>query len=122
MAWNRVKRYLRGEHETTGVQTYLPFVGRVLIALIFLWSGLGKIMDPLGTIGFIASVGLPLPQLGYALALLAEIGGGILLVIGFQTRIVAIVLALSTLVTALAFHNAFGLACSVPASGGLDRG
>jgi len=91
----------------TGIQNYLPFVGRVLIALIFLWSGLGKLMDPAGTIGYINSVNLPLPQLGYALALLVEIVGGVLLVIGFKTRIVAAVLALFTLAAALAFHNNF---------------
>ena len=91
----------------TGIQNYLPLAGRVLIALIFLWSGLGKIMDPAGTIGYISSVHLPLPQLGYALALIVELVGGVLLVIGFKTRIVAAVLALFTLAAALAFHNNF---------------
>lgn len=91
----------------TEIQKYLPVVGRVLIALIFLWSGLGKLMDPAGTIGYISSANLPLPQLGYALALAVELGGGALLVIGFKTRAVAAALALFTLVTALAFHNNF---------------
>ncbi len=91
----------------TGIQNYLAFAGRVLIALIFLWSGLGKIMDPAGTIGYISSVNLPFPLLGYVLALVAEVGGGVLLVIGFKTRIVATALAAFTLATALAFHNNF---------------
>jgi putative oxidoreductase len=91
----------------TGIQNYLPFVGRVLIALVFLWSGLGKIMDPAGTIGYISSANLPLPQFGYALALAAELGGGVLLVIGLKARIVAAVLALFTFAAALAFHNNF---------------
>jgi putative oxidoreductase len=91
----------------TGIQNYLPFVGRILIALIFLWSGFGKIMDPAGTIGYISSVHLPLPQLGYVLALVVELAGGALLVVGFKTRIVATALAVFTLAAALAFHNNF---------------
>jgi putative oxidoreductase len=91
----------------TGFQNYLPFVGRVLIALIFLWSGLGKVMDPAGTIGYISSVNLPLPQVGYGLALAVEVIGGILLILGFKTKAVAAVLAVFTLATALAFHNNF---------------
>jgi putative oxidoreductase len=91
----------------TGIHTYLPFIGRVLIAMIFLWSGLGKLMDPAGTIGYISSVNLPLPQLGYALALVVEIVGGVLLVTGYRTRLVAAALAAFALATALAFHNSF---------------
>jgi putative oxidoreductase len=81
--------------------------GRLLLATIFLLSGLGKLADPSGTIGYINSAGLPLPQLGYVLALVVEIGGGLLLIVGFQTRWVALVLAGFTVVAALAFHRAF---------------
>jgi putative oxidoreductase len=83
-------------------------LGRLLLALLFIFSGLGKIMAPEGTQGYIASVGLPLPMLSYLLAIVVEIGGGILLVLGFQTRIVSLVLAAFTLATALVFHNNFG--------------
>jgi putative oxidoreductase len=48
---------------------YPALVGRVLIALPFLLSGIGKIATPALTQGYIASVGLPLPLLGYAIAI-----------------------------------------------------
>ena len=82
-------------------------VGRILIAVIFLMSGLSKLGAPGATIGYIASVGLPLPVLGFLIALAAEIGGGILLLVGFQTRLIASLLAVFTLATAVFFHNNF---------------
>ena len=90
------------------VQSAVPLIGRLLIAAIFLISGYGKIADPAGTIGYIGMVGLPFPVVGYALALLTEIAGGIALVVGFHTRIVALALAAFSIATALVFHNALG--------------
>jgi len=86
---------------------YLPAIGRLLIAAIFLISGAGKLAAPAMTQGYIASVGLPLPLLAYLLAVAIEVGGGILLVVGFQTRIVALVMAAFTVATALSFHTDF---------------
>ena len=87
--------------------SFAPAFGRLLLAILFLLSGLSKISAPDATIGYIGMVGLPFPQLGYAIALIVEIGGGLLLVAGFQTRIVALVLAVFTVVAALAFHSDF---------------
>src|ERR1700676_5102673 len=87
---------------------YLPVIGRLLIALIFLISGFGKIVAPEMTQGYIASAGLPSPLVGYLIAIAAEVDGGILLVVGFQTRIVALVMAAFTVATALYFHHDFG--------------
>lgn len=86
----------------------MPTAGRILIAAIFLLSGLSKIAAPAMTIGYMQSVGLPLPLLGFAAAVALEIGGGLALVAGFQTRVVALALAGFSLVTALIFHNALG--------------
>ena len=86
---------------------YLPALGRLLIAAIFILSGLTKITAPTATQAYIASAGLPIPLLSYLAAVAIEVGGGILLVIGFQTRIVAAVLALFTIATALTFHANF---------------
>jgi putative oxidoreductase len=80
-------------------------IGRILIAVIFILSGVGKLGAPAATQGYIASVGLPLPLLGYALAVLVELGGGLLLLVGFRTRAVAAVLALFTVAAALFFHS-----------------
>jgi putative oxidoreductase len=73
----------------------LPLIGRIAIAAIFVLS-------------YIQAAGLPLPQVGFAIALLVELGGGIALILGYRTRLVAAVLALFSIATALAFHNALG--------------
>ena len=84
----------------------LPLIGRVLMAAIFLISAFGKLAAPTGTIGYIASVGLPAPTLAYAAALAAELGGGLLLVLGYRTRLVAAALAVFSVVSAVFFHSA----------------
>jgi putative oxidoreductase len=83
-------------------------IGRLLIASIYLISGLGKIAAPAMTQSYIAAAGLPLPSVAYLVAVAVELGGGILLVLGFQTRIVALVMAAFTLATAVGFHHDFG--------------
>jgi putative oxidoreductase len=80
-------------------------VGRILLALIFITSGWGKISGFEGTVGYIASKGLPLPQVGAVLAIVVELGGGILLAIGYKARWAALALAVFTLVAAIFFHN-----------------
>lgn len=87
---------------------YAVPLGRVLLAVLFLLAGFGKLTNPEGTIGYISSAGLPLPQVGYAIALAAEIGGGLLILVGYQTRLVAPLMAIFTIATAVFFHNNFG--------------
>jgi putative oxidoreductase len=86
---------------------YIAAVGRLLLAIVFILSGLGKIASPEATQGYIASAGLPLPLLSYLIAIVIELGGGVLLVFGYRTRIVALALAAFTVSTALVFHNDF---------------
>ena len=86
---------------------YLSAVGRFLIAALFLIRGLGKIATPALTLGFIASAGLPFPLLAYPVAIVIEVGGGILLILGYQSRIVASVMAVFTVAAALSFHRNF---------------
>nr|WP_315248401.1 DoxX family protein [uncultured Duganella sp.] len=86
----------------------ISIIGRVLLATIFVFSGIGKVMAPEATIGYIASSGLPFATLAFAGAVAVELGGGLALAFGFKTRIVAAVLAAFSVVTALAFHNNFG--------------
>lgn len=87
--------------------SYIPVIGRALLAAIFLISGVGKLFNPSGTIGYIGAVGLPLPEVGYALAVIVEIGGGLLLIAGYRTRVAAFALAALTFVAAIFFHNDF---------------
>jgi putative oxidoreductase len=87
---------------------YLPAFGRLLMATIFLMSGLSKLAAPAATIGYIGSIGAPLPALGYALAVLVEIGGGALILLGYKTRAAALIIALYCVATALMFHHALG--------------
>lgn len=78
--------------------------GRIALSAIFVLSGASKLADPASTIGYIESVGLPLPQLGLAIAVLVEIVGGIALIAGYRARTVAAALAAFSAATALGFH------------------
>ncbi|HYX64123.1 MAG TPA: DoxX family protein [Burkholderiales bacterium] len=83
----------------------LPLIGRVLIALIFAYFGYMKAMNFGGTIGYFTKWGFPLPQVAAALAVIFELGGGILLIIGWKTRWVAWALALYTVVATAVAHR-----------------
>jgi putative oxidoreductase len=85
----------------------LAGLGRFLIAVLFLLSGLSKLAAPIATQDYIAAAGLPLPLLAYLVAVAVELGGGLLLLIGYQTRIVALGVAAFTVAAALAFHHNF---------------
>jgi putative oxidoreductase len=89
------------------VTRFLPPLGRLLIGLPFLMSGVGKLTTYAATTAYIGSVGLPLAPLGWAIAVAFEIGGGLLLVLGFRARAVASGLAIFTLATAIFFHRNF---------------
>jgi putative oxidoreductase len=86
----------------------VPVIGRILLAAIFVMSGIGKLMAPAATIGYIQAMGLPLAGAGLAAAIVVELGGGVLLALGYKTRIVALVLAAFSVVTGLIFHSAVG--------------
>lgn len=68
-------------------------VARIMIALMFLASGYGALMDLSGASAYFGGLGLPVPLLVAVATALFEIAAGALLVVGFQTRIVAAVLA-----------------------------
>ena len=87
---------------------YLPLLGRLLIGIPFALSGLAKLSSYGPTTAYISSAGLPFPPLAFAIAVVVELGGGVLLVLGYQTRIVASVMALFCLATAVSFHAHFG--------------
>ena len=80
-------------------------IGRILLGLIFVLSGTGKIFGFDGTVGYIAAKGLPLPQIVAVLTICIELGGGLMLVFGLFTRPAAFVLAVFTILAGLIFHN-----------------
>lgn len=83
----------------------LALLARVLMAAIFLLSGIAKLADPAGTAAYVASAGLPAPQLGAWGAALLETLGGLALISGYRVRPAALALALFSLVAALFFHS-----------------
>ena len=87
---------------------YLPFVGRLFIGLPFLMSGVNKIMSYDATTAYIKSSALPLPaSLAYLGAVAVEVGCSVLIIVGYQTRVVAAIFALFCLTTAVFFHAHF---------------
>lgn len=80
-------------------------VGRILLSFMFIYSGFGKLMDPSGTAGMVAGAGLP------AATLLAYLGGafelvtGIAVLIGYQTILASLALAVWCAFTGLVFHT-----------------
>ena len=86
-------------------QNLMALVGRILIAILFIPAGWGKIAGFSGTVGYIASKGVPLPEVCAALAIAAELGLGIALAVGFKTRWAALGLAIFVAVITPLFHN-----------------
>lgn len=84
---------------------FLFLLARVLIGLLFIVSGIGKIDGYDGTVELAAVAGVALPQIAVALAAVAEIGLPILLLLGWKTRWVAIALILLVLATNGFFHR-----------------
>src|SRR5260221_11250452 len=91
----------------SAVTTLVPALGRVMISTLFILAGLSKLAAPAMTIGYIQSVGLPLPSLAYGIATIIEIVGGITLLFVYRPRITPGVLFVLTLATAVFFHNDF---------------
>jgi putative oxidoreductase len=93
----------------TSIQNSLNLAARLLMVVLFLPAGIGKLTGFAGTVGYITSVGLPLPTLAAATALVVEIIGSLALLAGFGTRIAALVLAAFTLVASFFFHAYWGV-------------
>ncbi|MCX7170330.1 MAG: DoxX family protein [Proteobacteria bacterium] len=85
-------------------KAYVSVVGRVLLALMFILSGFGKLTDIQGTAGFIASGGLPAPTVLAVVVGVFELLGGLALVLGYQVRWAGLALALFTLAASVVFH------------------
>jgi len=90
------------------LQKYAAPVGRVLLAFIFIFAGFGKITGYEGTQAYMEMMGVPGALL--PLVILTELGGGLLLAFGYQTRLVAFLLAGFSVISGAIFHLLPGLA------------
>lgn len=86
------------------IQNTLNLVGRLLLVALFLPAGLTKLTGFAGTVGYFGSLGIPAPTLAVVVTILIEVLGSIALLVGFQTRVVAIVMAIFTLAASIAGH------------------
>ena len=87
------------------LQNKTVLAGRILLGLLFVFSGLAKILGFHGTVGYIAAKGLPMPETAAVITILVELGGGLCVMSGFHSRVAAVGLAVFTLLAALIFHN-----------------
>jgi len=90
---------------TTSLQDALALAGRALVAYLFIPAGFGKIAGFAGAVGYIASAGVPFPEVCAALAIAAELGLGLLVLFGFKARWAALGLAVFLAVITPIFHN-----------------
>ncbi|MEC5384711.1 DoxX family protein [Uliginosibacterium sp. H3] len=96
---------LQDKHTRDHMNNYMHLAGRILLAIIFVLSGFGKLGNPAGTAGYMQAMGVPTILLWPTVAL--ELLGGIAIVIGFQTRWVALALAAFSVISAAIFHSNF---------------
>jgi len=82
-------------------------IGRILLAVMFVLAGFGKLTDIGGTAGWFGSIGLPAPTILAVLVGLLELVAGLAIIVGFQTRIAALALALFTIGATLIAHTNF---------------
>jgi putative oxidoreductase len=86
-------------------KTPLIVAGRILLALMFIMAGFGKLTNIEGTAGYIASGGLPMASVLAVIVGLLELVGGLAIVVGFQARAAALALGIFTLAASVLFHK-----------------
>ncbi|MBN9241484.1 MAG: DoxX family protein [Mesorhizobium sp.] len=95
---------------TASNSSLVVFVSRVLLSILFILAGYAKLTDIAGTAGWFGSIGLPMPTVTTVVAGLIELLGGLAILVGFQTRVVAVVMAIFTLAATAAAHLDFSQA------------
>jgi len=89
--------------ENNSKNCMLKLIGRVLMSIIFLVAGYGKIVGFAGTVAFVGTA-LPFPALMTIIAIIIEVVGGLMLLFGYKTKLAAIALGFFALVAGFAFH------------------
>ncbi len=93
----------------TPSQNAAALVGRTLLAVLFVVSGFGKVTGFAGTAAYMASKGMPMPEVLLVGAIVIELAGGLMLVAGWKARWAALAIFLFTIPTTAIFHNPMGL-------------
>jgi putative oxidoreductase len=83
---------------------YGPLVGRVLLALIFIIAGFGKITGFEGTVGYMQAYNVPMTQVLAVLAIIVELGGGLMIAVGWKARWGAAAIFIFVLIASFIFH------------------
>ena len=88
------------------LSSYGPLAGRILISILFILSGFGKLTNFAGSVQY-AAAGVPesLATLAIIVAIVVELGGGFMLLLGYKIKWVVLTVAGYTLLAALLFHN-----------------
>ena len=89
----------------SAAQSQTLLIGRVLLALVFLVAGIRIILSYSGNIGYFTKLGFPAPEVMTVLAILIEIGGGVLLILGWQTRRISWLLVLFVIIATAMAHR-----------------
>ena len=94
-------------YQSQGFELWAPVLGRVLIASLFIMGGLGKLMDFAGSVGYAQAFNVPFPEVAIIIAIIVELGGGLMLLFGFWSRMTSFVIAGFLVVVTLIFHTNF---------------
>jgi putative oxidoreductase len=87
------------------MQSLAMLIGRILMSAIFIQAGYSKLMNVGGTIGYFETVGLPMPALLVWPVIALELIGGLAILVGLQTRAVALVFAVFSVAAGAAGHS-----------------
>lgn len=81
-----------------------PLLGRVFLAIIFIIAGWNKLTGFAGTAGYMASKGLPMTEVLLVLTIVIELGGGLMILVGWQARWAALAIFLFLIPVTVIFH------------------
>ncbi|HEY2606017.1 DoxX family protein [Paraburkholderia sp. RL18-103-BIB-C] len=90
---------------TRPVDSGIIFIARIALAVLFLWSGVMKLLGYAGFVGYLHSKGVPFVQVAAPIATAVEALGGLLLIVGFKVRPLAILMAVYTVAAAVLGHD-----------------
>ncbi len=92
-----------------GIQQIAPLLGRILIALVFVPAGLMKITGFSATAGYMASKGLPMVNILLVLTIIIELGGGLMILLGWRASEAALIIFLFLIPVSVVFHGFWGI-------------